>query len=169
MNNINTQAIENEKKALAEIGYGANAIKYYIEKPYMGDLPDADHISEMVGTCGDTMKIYLKFDNEKIADARYQVLGCAGAVSAAMAIAEALKGKTVEEAKEINDGHIFNILENIPEKKHHCIQLAVKTMHKAIDEYQNNITYENSEPLKCDKVCDSDCCSKNTIKLPKAI
>jgi len=168
MNNINTQALESEKKALAEIGYGASAINYYVEKSYMGDLPDADHVSEMVGTCGDTMKIYLKLDNEKITDARYQVLGCAGAVSAAMAIAEAIKGKTLAQAKEINDGHIFKLLGNIPEKKHHCIQLAVKTMHKAIDEYRNNSTYEDVkksiEPITCDKVCNSECCSKNVIK-----
>ncbi len=164
MNNVNTKAIESEKKALAEVGYGANAIKYFIEKPYMGDIPDADHISEMVGTCGDTMKIYLKLDNETITDIKYQVLGCAGAVSAAMAIAEMAKGKTLTEAKEINDGHVFNILENVPSKKHHCIQLAVKTLHKSIDEYHNNVTYEASEPLECDKACNSDCCSKNLIK-----
>ncbi|MCP3901161.1 MAG: iron-sulfur cluster assembly scaffold protein [Desulfobacteraceae bacterium] len=161
MNTINTEAIESEKKALAEVGYGASAIKYYIEKSYMGDIPNADHVSEMIGTCGDTMKIYLKLDDKKIVDTRYQVLGCAGAISAAMAISEVTKGKTLEEAKALNDGHIFNILGNIPTKKHHCIQLAVKTLHKAIDEYQNNVTYEESKPLKCDKVCDSECCNKN--------
>ena len=161
MNTINLEAVESEKKALAETGYGASAIKYFIEKSYMGDLPDADHISEMVGTCGDTMKIYLKLDNDTITDARYQVLGCPGAISSAMAIAEMIEGKTLSEAKEINDGHVFNVLENVPVKKHHCIQLAVKTLHKAIDEYQNNVTYEDSEPLKCEKMCESDCCSKN--------
>ncbi len=164
MDNINTEAIESEKKALAETGYGAPAIKYFIEKQYMGDLPDADHISEMVGTCGDTMKIYLKLDNETITDARYQVLGCPGAISSAMAIAEMIKGKTLTEAREINDGHVFNVLENVPSKKHHCIQLAVKTLYKAIDEYKNNVTYESSEPLKCDQACNSDCCSKNLIQ-----
>ena len=164
MNNINNEAIESEKRALADIGYGAPAIKYFIEKPFMGDLPDADHISEMVGTCGDTMKIYLKLDNETITDVKYQVLGCPGAVSSAMAIAGMIKGKTLAEAKELNDGHVFNVLENVPAKKHHCIQLAVKTLHKALDEYKNNVTYETSEPLKCEQACNSDCCNKSLIQ-----
>ncbi len=164
MNTINTQAIESEKKALAETGYGEKAIQYFIEKAYMGDLPDADHVSEMVGTCGDTMKIYLKLDNDTITDAKYQVLGCPGAISSAMAIAEMVKGKTLKQAGQINDGHVFNALGDVPAKKHHCIQLAVKTLHKALNEYQNNVTYEDSEPLKCDKACNSDCCSKNLIK-----
>ena len=32
---------------LSESGYSEKAIQYYIEKPYMGDLPGADHTSEM--------------------------------------------------------------------------------------------------------------------------
>ena len=42
----------------------------------------------------------------------------------------------IEESLKLNDGDIFKVLENIPEKKHHCIQLAVKTMHKGIKEYK---------------------------------
>ena len=158
----NTHAIESEKKALADSGYGNRAIEYFMEKPFMGDFPDADHVSEMVGTCGDTMKVFLKIDNNVVKDARYQVLGCPGAVSAAMAVVDTVRGKTLEEAEKINDGHIFNVLENVPAKKHHCIQLAVKTFLKAIDEYKNGVRFENAEPQGCDSLCaGSECCSKN--------
>ena len=47
----------------------------------MGNIPNADQISEMTGTRGDTMGIYLKVDDCKIVDAKYEVLGCAGAIS----------------------------------------------------------------------------------------
>jgi nitrogen fixation NifU-like protein len=53
-----------------------------------------------------------------------------------MAAVDIIKGNTLDFASRINDGDIFKILEEIPEKKHHCIQLAVKTLHKAIDEYK---------------------------------
>ena len=46
------------------------------------------------------------------------------------------KARTLDEALAIDDGHVFKVLENIPEKKHHCIQLAVKTMHLGIEEYK---------------------------------
>ncbi len=39
------------------------------------------------------------------------------------------------DARTVTDGDVFRILENIPEQKHHCIQLAVKTLQKALDEY----------------------------------
>ena len=50
----------------------------------MGEIPDADQVSELTGTCGDTMRIWLKIEDGVIRDARYQVLGCPGAVAAAM-------------------------------------------------------------------------------------
>ena len=126
-----------ERKMLADAGYGEPAINYYIEKKYMGHIEDATQISEKVGSCGDIMKVYLKInDDNTIEDVRYEITGCAGAISAAMAAVELVKGKTVEQALKINDGDVFNALVNIPEKKHHCIQLPVKTMHKGILEFQ---------------------------------
>ena len=147
-----------ERKMLAELGYSQKAIKYYIEKPYMGSLQDADQVSEMLGTCGDTLKIFLKIDQNKIKDVRYQVLGCPGAISAAMASVDLVKGKHLEYARNIDDGDVFTQLEDVPAKKHHCIQLAVKALHKAIDEYKNG--NGRSENIKCQSICSTpgECC-----------
>ena len=62
------------RKMLAASGYSDRAIRYFIEKPYMGTIPDADQVSEMTGTCGDTMSICLKVENGVIRDVKYQVL-----------------------------------------------------------------------------------------------
>jgi len=121
---------------LAKAGYSDIAIQYYMQKPYMGALADADQVSEMTGTCGDTMAVYLKVNDNVVDDVRYEVMGCAGAVSAAMAAVDLVKGKTIEEARRLADGDVFRVLQEIPVKKHHCIQLAVKALHKTIDEYQ---------------------------------
>jgi nitrogen fixation protein NifU and related proteins len=158
--------LEGEGKLLSESGYAPTAIKYYLDKPYMGELPDATQTSEMLGTCGDTMKIFLKIDNDIIADARYQVLGCPGAISAAMAAVDIIKGKSLDFARKMNDGDVFQVLEDLPSKKHHCIQLAVKTLHKAIDEYREGISSQDSEPLTCGRACDcSEDCQKTDVKL----
>jgi nitrogen fixation NifU-like protein len=126
------------KNMLAAAGYSPKAIQYYTEKPYMGILPNADQCSEMTGSCGDTMEVYVKVQDNIIQDVRYQVMGCAGAVSAAMAAVDIVKGKTIAEAKKLTDGDVFRLLEEIPAKKHHCIQLAVKTLLKALQEYERN-------------------------------
>lgn len=129
-----TDTNENVRAMLTESGYSSTAIDYYIEQPSMGTLPDADQVSELTGQCGDTMKIYLKMNNEVIEDAKIQVLGCPGAISAAMVAMEMIKGMTIEEARKITDRDIFKRLIEIPDQKQHCIRLSVKTMNKAFDE-----------------------------------
>ena len=123
------------EKMLAGSGYSDKAIRYFIEKPYIGEIPDADQVSEMTGTCGDTMRIGLKIESGVILDARYQVLGCPGAIASAMALVDLIKGKKITDARKLNDGDVFRLLENLPDQKNHCIELAVKTFQKALNEY----------------------------------
>ncbi len=125
---------EGISQMLTASGYSGTAINYYLNKPHMGEIKDPDLKCQMTGSCGDTMGIDLKLENGIITDAKYQVMGCAGAVSAAMAVVDLIKGKDIAFAKTIDDGTVFGVLKEIPVKKHHCIQLAVKTLQKALDE-----------------------------------
>ena len=123
------------REMLSSSGYAEEAIQYFLTKPNFGPLRGADHVTELTGPCGDTMKCFLKVDQGRIADAKYQVLGCPGAVSAAMALADLVKGKTLDEALQVKDRDVFRRLVQIPDQKQHCIRLAVKTLEKAIREY----------------------------------
>jgi len=149
-----------QQQMLLDCGYSEKAVRYFIEQPHMGSLPDADQISEMLGSCGDTMKIFLKIDDNTITDIRYQVVGCPGSNSASMAAVDLVKGKSVEQARNLNDGDMFKQIVDIPVKKHHCIQLAVKTLHKAIDEYRNG--HSNLKDVECPSICAApqECCKK---------
>jgi nitrogen fixation protein NifU and related proteins len=133
--NIDLNDIESVRKMLSCSGYSNTAISYYIDQPNMGSLPDADQVTEITGPCGDTMKVYLKFDKGVVIDAKYQVLGCPGAVSSAMAVVDLIKGKKIEEALILKDRDIYRHLEELPEQKQHCIRLAVKALQKALEEY----------------------------------
>ena len=88
------------REMLSGSGYSEKAIDYYLEQANMGSLSDADQVSELTGPCGDTMKVYLKLEEGRILDAKIQVLGCPGAVAAAMVAMDLAKGRTVEEALE---------------------------------------------------------------------
>ena len=132
---FDTQDTAAIREMLSGSGYSDKAIDYYLYRPNMGSLPDPDQVSELTGPCGDTMKVYLKVDEGRIKDARVQVLGCPGAVASAMVAMELIKGKTLAQAQTIKDRDIYRILQEMPEKKLHCIRLSVKAMKKALDEY----------------------------------
>jgi len=137
------QGIRSEQSDIAGIremllssGYAEEAINYFLTKPNLGPLKGANQVTDLTGPCGDTMKCFIKVEKGRIADAKYQVLGCPGAVSAAMALADLVRGKTLSEALEVKDRDVFRRLVQIPDQKQHCIRLAVKTLEKAIKEYE---------------------------------
>jgi nitrogen fixation protein NifU and related proteins len=136
-NNPFNNNVSSIKEMLSKSGYGERAIEYYLTKPNQGPLKDADLVTEMTGPCGDTMKSYLKVDQGKISEVKFDVLGCPGAISAAMALADLVRGRDLEGALQVKDGDVFKTLGEIPDQKQHCIRLAVKTLEKAIREYQD--------------------------------
>ena len=136
----NLTEISSIREMLSSSGYAEEAINYFLTKPNLGPLQGANHVTELTGPCGDTMKCFLKVEKGRIADAKYQVLGCPGAVSAAMALADLVRGKTLSEALEVKDRDVFRRLVQNPDQKQHCIRLAVKPLEKAIQESEQEQT-----------------------------
>jgi len=150
------------RELLLASGYAEQAIDYFMRKPNMGSIKDPDHKTELTGPCGDTMRCYLKLDGNRIQQAKYEVLGCPGAISAAMALADLVKGKTLNEALKVNDRDVCRVLVEIPDQKQHCIRLAVKTMEKAIREYQDGKSPANEQGEKTCPCTNSSAC--NAVK-----
>jgi nitrogen fixation protein NifU and related proteins len=51
--------------------------------------------------CGDRLTLYVKLEGDRIADVAFQGVGCAISKASASLMTEALKGKTVDEAREL--------------------------------------------------------------------
>jgi nitrogen fixation NifU-like protein len=127
---------------LSESGYSDKAIHYFQTRENIGIMEDADQVSDLTGPCGDTMKISLHIENGRIDDAKIQVLGCPGAVASGCALINLAKGKTLEEAGQINVDRLYEELERLPDQKLHCARLAVKTLQKALKEYKGKYRKE---------------------------
>ena len=64
-----------------------------------GELPDADGIGQVGNpACGDVMRLFIKVRDNRLADIRCQVFGCAAAIACASAASEMVMGKSLEEA-----------------------------------------------------------------------
>ena len=53
--------------------------------------------------CGDRLTLYVKLDGDRITDVSFQGTGCAISKASASLMTEALKGKTVDEARALFD------------------------------------------------------------------
>ena len=127
-----------EFELLKEAGYSEKVIELYRNEVNVGVLKNPDVNLAYTGPCGDTMKLYLKINEDGVVeDAKFQYLGCPGAASSGSAITRIVKGKTLEEAKRITGHDIIRELGGLPESKLHCPKLAVTTLQKAIAKYED--------------------------------
>tara|TARA_B100000683_G_scaffold261158_1_gene286768 strand:+ start:35 stop:451 length:417 start_codon:yes stop_codon:yes gene_type:complete len=86
--------------------------------------------------CGDVMKLQLKLNEDSIIeDVKFKTYGCGSAIASSTMFVEMLKGKTIEEAKQIKDKEIADALD-LPKIKLHCSVLAEEGIKKAIENWE---------------------------------
>lgn len=110
----------------------------HFKKPHnQGSIDQADAIGEVGNMkCGDIMKVYLKIDQDKITDIKFETLGCAAAIATSSVLTDLAKGKTLTEAEKINKQDIVDVLGGIPAPKFHCSILAEEALKVAIKNYK---------------------------------
>jgi nitrogen fixation NifU-like protein len=68
------------------------------------EIPDADRTVEGRNPlCGDSLKLWVKLDNDRITDVSFMGTGCAISKASASLMTGAVKGKSREEAEQIFD------------------------------------------------------------------
>tara|TARA_Y100000590_G_scaffold345934_1_gene395916 strand:- start:1051 stop:1467 length:417 start_codon:yes stop_codon:yes gene_type:complete len=105
------------------------------------DPSDPNVASGMVGApaCGDVMKLDLKLDIDGlIEDVKFKTYGCGSAIASSSLFVDMLKGKSIEEAKQIKDKDIAKKLE-LPPIKLHCSVLAEEAIHKVIEDWESKV------------------------------
>jgi nitrogen fixation NifU-like protein len=118
--------------------YSELVIEHFQNPRNVGVIEDADGMGKMGSpVCGDLMEIYIKIDDNHIADIKFRTFGCGAAIASGSMASEMIKGKTLAEAETLTDEDVAKALGGLPEKKMHCSNLAASTLHKAIEDYRN--------------------------------
>jgi nitrogen fixation NifU-like protein len=107
------------------------------------DPADPNVATGMTGApaCGDVMQLQLKLDeNDRILDVKFKTYGCGSAIASSTLFVEMLKGKTIQEAKEIKDKDIAKALD-LPPIKLHCSVLAEDSISKAIENWEEKTAH----------------------------
>jgi nitrogen fixation NifU-like protein len=96
----------------------------------------------MVGApaCGDVMRLQIKVNEDGvIEDARFKTYGCGSAIASSSLLTEWVRGKTLDEARQIKNTDIAEELA-LPPVKVHCSVLAEDAIKAAIEDYQKKST-----------------------------
>ncbi len=122
------------------MAYSDKVIDHYSNPRNVGTL---DKSSKSVGTglvgapeCGDVMRLQIEVDeNHVITDAKFKTFGCGSAIASSSLATEWLKGKSIDDALEIDNMDIVEELA-LPPVKIHCSVLAEDAIKSAINDYR---------------------------------
>ena len=118
----------------------------------LGEMSDADSVGT-VGSpeCGDMVRMWLKFKEENgrktIDRASFQSFGCQTAIAVASMATEMLKGKTIDEARELSAEQMTGELGPLPPMKIHCGQLVEGALKNALDGGSPTQTHRDTQGL----------------------
>ena len=138
---LQTQIFEEAREA-----YGDIAFQRWLKPLYMGIMDKPDGHSCITGSCGDTMQIFLKFENEKVKDASFQTDGCGASTICGSFAAELSFGKSPDEILDITGEVILKNIGGLPEEEKHCAFLSADALQEALNDYmikQNRRSDEN--------------------------
>jgi len=80
------------------------------------------------------MKLQIKVTDDVITDACFKTYGCGSAIASSSLLTTWVKGKTLQEAKDIKNIEIVEAL-SLPPVKIHCSVLAEDAIKSAINDY----------------------------------
>ncbi len=123
------------------MAYSEKVIDHYQNPKNVGTL---DKNKTNVGTglvgapeCGDVMRLQIEVDEASglIKDAKFKTFGCGSAIASSSLATEWLKGRTVDQALEIDNMDIVEELA-LPPVKIHCSVLAEDAIKAAVNDYR---------------------------------
>jgi len=114
------------------------ALRRFKNPKNAGELKNHNTVGESGDPeCSDVVRLFIKFKNEKVINAKFQVYGCPGAISTTDVFIEMIKGKTIEEGLKINEEQISDALGGLPISHMHCSKLPMEAFKKAVENYKS--------------------------------
>ena len=143
--------------------YSEKVMDHFRNPRNVGAIENADGVGEVGNAkCGDIMKIYLKIENDMIADVKFETFGCGSAIASSSMATELIKGKPVSEALALTNKAVVEALDGLPAHKLHCSVLAEEAIKAALKDYydRNGIEYDHKAFPHCASC--GHCCSKSS-------
>jgi len=116
--------------------YTEKLLEHFRNPRNYGRIEDADGVGKVGNpVCGDVMYLYIKVDDGRISDIKFETFGCAAAIATSSMVTEMVKGKTIEEALQVTNKAVAEALGGLPPIKMHCSLLAEEGLKAAILDY----------------------------------
>jgi len=100
-----------------------------------GPMREANGHARITGPCGDTMEIWLRIDERRVARATFMTNGCGPTIACGSMATELATGRSTDEAATVEQQDILDALGGLPEASRHCALLAASALKGAVLDY----------------------------------
>lgn len=122
------------------MAYSEQVLSHYENPQNVGKLDKNDPTvgTGLVGApaCGDVLQLQIRVEDDIITDAKFKTYGCGSAIASSSLVTTWLKGKSLDEAAQIQNTQIAEELA-LPPVKIHCSILAEDAIKAALEDYKN--------------------------------
>ncbi len=116
--------------------YSELVMEHFTNPRNVGIIEDADGVGKVGNPlCGDVMEMFIKVEDNQIADVKFRTFGCGAAIATSSIATEMIKGKSIDEAVQLSNKAVAEALGGLPAQKMHCSNLAADAVRSAIEDY----------------------------------
>jgi nitrogen fixation protein NifU and related proteins len=113
--------------------YSERLLDHFRNPRSVGELdPPAARVEVSNPACGDILRLSARFEDGRVAEARYQVRGCTASIAAGSALAEWMNGKTREQLHALAPAEVEELVGGLEPASKHAAVLCVDGVKKLL-------------------------------------
>lgn len=118
--------------------YREDVLDHYKNPRNYGDMDDYDLLGrDANASCGDMIEFRLKIQSKKgksiIEEVKWKGIGCAISTAAASKLSEWVKGRTLDEVREIGEGELVEIIDiKVSPGREKCVTLPIRVVREKL-------------------------------------
>ena len=119
--------------------YSSIAIDHARSPRNMGLMPVFDGHGSVNGSCGDSMDMWIRVQDDRIAEARFSTDGCGSSTACGSMATEMARSRSLAGMALLRPRDILDAFDGFPEESAHCAELAIDALHAACQDYFRSI------------------------------
>jgi nitrogen fixation NifU-like protein len=118
------------------VRYSATLIDHFLNPRHAGLMREPDGVGEdEYAGCGDLARFFLRVQDGRVSECRFQSYGCGPTIAAASAASELVAGRAVGDLLTVKAGEIERALDGLPEDRKHAADVVAGALRAAALDY----------------------------------
>jgi len=132
--------------------YNDKMLEYFYNPKNVGVIKGADGMGKAVcDSTGEIVKLYVKVEDGKVTDAKFQTYGSAGTIALSSVATELVIGKNIEDLVKISEEDLCGVVAGMPADKNYCASIVKEAIDESVADYKRKLVGEKKPRKKKSK------------------